>query len=127
MDVAATKRAFQSQNIESPIHVAANGKVALDMLKGRGMPALHPTPHIILIDLNMPEMGGIEFLKELRKDPELKACSVFVMTGQNSEQNVLEAYNLNVAGYIVKPIQYDSFLEAIATLHSFWKLIELPN
>ncbi|RNI22717.1 response regulator [Rufibacter latericius] len=125
-DVASTKRAFHAKGIGNPIHVAPNGKVALDMLQGRNRPALTPTPHIILLDLELPEMGGIEFLKLLRQDPKLKSCSVFVMTGQNSEKNVLEAYDLNVAGYIVKPIKYDSFLEAIATLHSFWNLIELP-
>ncbi len=126
-DVAATKRAFLAQGVESPMHVAANGKIALDMLQGRGTPALHPVPRIIILDLDLPEMGGLEFLKELRKDEKLKSCSVFVMTGQSSEKDVLEAYDLNVAGYIVKPIQYDSFLEAIATLNSFLNLIELPN
>ncbi|ALJ00306.1 response regulator [Rufibacter tibetensis] len=127
VDVATTKRAFQAKGVENPIHVAPNGKVALDMLLGRGMTALSPIPQIILLDLNLPEMGGLEFLKELRKNPQLKACSVFVMTGQGSSQDLLEAYDLNVAGYIVKPLQYSSFVEKIGTLQSFWNLIELPN
>ncbi|KAA3438573.1 response regulator [Rufibacter hautae] len=126
-DVASTRRAFQAQGVESPMHVASNGKIALDMLQGRGRAALNPVPRIIILDLDLPEMGGLEFLKELRKDEQLRSCSVFVMTGQSTEKDVLEAYNLNVAGYIVKPIQYDSFLEAIATLNSFLNLIELPN
>ena len=127
MDVALTKRAFQAQGVENPIHVASNGKVALDMLLGRGTLALSPVPQIILLDLNLPEMGGLEFLKELRMNPQLKSCSVFVMTGQSSTQDLLQAYDLNVAGYIVKPIQYSSFVQKIATLQSFWNLIELPN
>ncbi len=126
-DVDTTKRAFQAQGIENPIHVAHTGKVALEMLQGKGRPALNPTPQIILLDLDLPEMGGIEFLKALRQDPHLKACSVFVMTRQNTQKDILEAYNLNVAGYIIKPINFDSFLEIVATLNSFWNLIELPN
>ncbi|WP_205503268.1 response regulator [Rufibacter psychrotolerans] len=126
-DVDKTKRAFQAQGIENPIHVAGNGKVALDLLQGRGRPALQPTPQIILLDLDLPEMGGLDFLKELRQDPHLKACSVFVISSQNRQNDILDAYNLNVAGFIVKPLQYDSFLDTIATLDSFWNLIELPN
>lgn len=127
MDVATTKRAFLAQGVENPIHVAQNGKIALDMLLGRGRPALWPIPQIILLSLDLPGTGGLEFLKELRNSPQLKACMVFVMTSQGSESDMTEAYELNVAGYIVKPIQYSSFLETIATLHSFWNLIELPN
>lgn len=127
MDVATTKRAFQAQGVDNPIHVAPNGKVALDMLLGRGTSALSPVPRIILLDLNLPEMGGLEFLKEIRRNPVLKSCSVFVMTGTNSTQDLHDAYDLNVAGYIVKPLHYSTFVQKIATLQSFWNLIELPN
>ncbi len=126
-DVASTKRAFLSQGIDNPVHVAPSGKVALDMLQGRGRPALDPIPRIILLDLDLPEMSGLDFLTALRKDPLLKACSVFVITGQSTPKDLLQAYDLNVAGYIVKPIQYTSFVDIIATLNSFWNLIELPN
>lgn len=113
--------------MENPLHVAPNGKVALDMLLGRGMPALSPVPQIILLDLDLPEMTGLDFLTELRKNHFLKACLVFVMTGQGNRQDILHAYELNVAGYILKPFQYASFKETIDTLHSFWSLIELPH
>lgn len=126
-DVASTKRAFHSQGIDNPVHVARNGKVALDMLKGRDLPALNPIPRIILLDLDLPEMGGLAFLAELRKDPLLKACSVFVITGQGSHRDLLQAYDLHVAGFIVKPFQYSSFVDIISTLNTFWNLIELPN
>jgi CheY-like chemotaxis protein len=127
LDVANILRAFKVQGIENPVHVAHDGQSALRLLQSPEMDVLTPLPKIILLDLNLPHMGGLELLKEIRKDVKLKACSVFVMTASVAEKDVLDAYNLNVAGYIQKPIQYESFLEMITTLNSFWDLIELPN
>lgn len=72
-------------------------------------------------------MNGIEFLKEMRKDEELKSISVFVMTTSNDEQDKLEAYNLNVAGYILKPLSFDKFVHAVSVLKDYWKLCEQPE
>ncbi|MBA9079461.1 MULTISPECIES: response regulator [Rufibacter] len=128
LDVANILRAFKAQGIENPVHVAGTGKDALSMLLGTGNTnALVPTPKIILLDLNLPGMGGLDFLKALRQEESLKACSVFVMTASDTTKDVVEAYDLNVAGYLVKPIQYESLLEMISVLNSFWDLIELPN
>jgi len=96
----------------------------LDMLRTPGM--LNPYPKIILLDINMPKMNGLEFLEEVRKDEELKKLSVFVLTTSNADRDRVEAYNLNVAGYIIKPVEMDNFLNAISSLHMYWKLIELP-
>jgi len=76
--------------------------------------------------LNMPKMGGIEFLRELRKIEHLKTISVFVMTTSNEDNDKVEAYNLNVAGYILKPLSMDQFMDVVSTLNSYWKLCEFP-
>ncbi len=87
------KRAFTKNNITNPLYVAGNGLEALDLLRGDG-PNRMPAPRIILLDLNMPRMGGIEFLRELRADPELRGTSVFVMTTSNEDKDKVDAYNL---------------------------------
>jgi len=75
----------------------------------------------------MPRMGGIEFLRELRADAKLKAISVFVMTTSNEEQDKMNAYNLNVAGYILKPLSIESFIASVAMLNNYWMLCEYPD
>lgn len=128
VDIVSIKRAFKAQKIATPLHVATSGTSALNLLRGgNGVLALSPTPKIILLDLKLPGMDGLEFLKELRQDTALCASSVFVMTGSKSMRDVLEAHDLNVAGYILKPISYESVLEMVSILNSFWELIELPN
>ena len=127
LDVENIKRAFKAQGIENKVYVANNGNKALDMLLGLTEDVLSPMPKIIILDLNLPDMGGIEVLQNIRQNKDLRSCSVFVMTSSQDEKDVLSAYDLNVAGYIVKPIQYGSFTETVATLNSFWELIEFPN
>jgi len=121
------KRAFQKSNIQNPLHIAHNGVDALEMLRGtNGFSKINPTPRIILLDINMPKMNGIEFLKELRSDKDLHNISVFVMTTSNSDKDRIDAYEYNVAGYIVKPISFDKFVAAVSILNNFWQLCEQP-
>src|SRR5690349_17997070 len=113
VDVMNVQRAFRKNNIQNPLHVAKNGLMALEMLRGQnGFQRITPSPGIILLDLNMPQMNGIEFLKELRADPELKQISVFVMTTSNDDKDKFEAFNFNVAGYIIKPVSFEKFVSA---------------
>jgi CheY-like chemotaxis protein len=119
--------AFEVLGIENPVHVATTGKEALDMVQGKVKTALSPTPKIILLDLGLPEMCGLRFLEELRKDDKLRPCCVFVITGPGSDQEILKAYDFNVAGFLLKPVNYTSLQEMVATLQSYWDLIELPN
>ncbi len=123
VDVMNVKRAFKKGNISNPLHIANNGIEALEMLRNTSK----PSPRIILLDLNMPKMGGIEFLKELRKDKNLKNISVFVMTTSNEESDKIDAYNLNVAGYILKPLSMNRFIDAVSILNNYWKLCEYPG
>ena len=127
VDVMNVQRAFVKNNITNPLHIAFNGVEALNMLRGsNGKPKLNPAPRIILLDINMPKMYGLEFLRELRNDDDLKSVSVFVMTTSNDDQDKIEAYNLNVAGYILKPLSFEKFVNAVAVLNSYWKLCEQP-
>ncbi|MBK6641684.1 MAG: response regulator [Bacteroidia bacterium] len=127
VDVMNVQRAFKKNNIQNPLYLAKNGLEGLAMLRGTdGQEMIRPRPQIILLDLNMPQMNGLEFLKELRSDPELKSISVFVMTTSKDDKDRFEAYNLNVAGYIIKPVSFEKFVEAVSILDSYWKLCEQP-
>ncbi len=128
IDVMNVKRAFKKNKINNALLFAENGVEALEMLRGEnGKEPIKPIPKIILLDLNMPKMGGIEFLKELRADENLKNISVFVMTTSNEDNDKVEAFKLNVAGYILKPLSFESFVNAVSTLHNYWMLCEYPN
>jgi CheY-like chemotaxis protein len=119
-------RTFKKAKIANPISVAYDGIEALESLRGtNGRPRL-PRPYLILLDLNMPRMDGIEFLKELRKDEELKRSVVFIMTTSDAEEDKVKAYNLGVAGYILKSNPANAFLEATALLDTYWRVVELP-
>lgn len=127
VDVMNVQRAFKKNNIQNPLHVAYNGMEALDMLRGtEGREKIIPTPRLILLDINMPRMNGLEFLRELRKDPVLRSISVIIMTTSNDDKDKFEAYNLNVAGYIVKPVSFEKFVSAVSVLNTYWQLCEMP-
>jgi CheY-like chemotaxis protein len=127
VDVMNVQRAFKKNNIQNPLHVANNGMEALDMLRGtEGREKIIPIPRLILLDINMPRMNGIEFLRELRKDPVLRSISVIIMTTSNDDKDKFEAYNLNVAGYIVKPVSFEKFVGAVSVLNTYWQLCEMP-
>jgi CheY-like chemotaxis protein len=125
IDVMNVKRAFKKNNISNPLHVCGNGVDALEYL--RSINSFIELPRIILLDINMPRMGGIEFLRELRLDDKLKHISVFVMTTSNEEQDKVNAYKLNVAGYILKPLSIESFISSVAMLNNYWMLCEYPD
>lgn len=121
VDVMNIKRAFSKNNIKNELYVAGNGVEALDMLRT----VIEPLPKIIILDINMPKMNGIEFLEKLRADENLKNISVFVMTTSNQDGDKIDAYNLNVAGYILKPLSFDKFVSSVGTLKDFWSLCEM--
>lgn len=123
IDVMNVKRAFKKNSISNPLFVAGNGVEALEALRNHDI----PKPRIILLDLNMPKMGGIEFLENLRGDDMLKDISVIVMTTSNEERDKVDAYRFNVAGYILKPLSMEKFVTAVATLNNYWTLNEFPE
>ena len=122
IDVMNVRRAFAKNKLTNPIHEVQNGLAALALLRSGTL----PTRRLVLLDLNMPKMSGIEFLRELRADPVLRATSVVVLTTSNEERDKVEAYNLNVAGYLLKPVTFPSFVDLMATLNKYWALVEMP-
>lgn len=116
-------RAFKKNNIANPLFVAGNGVEALEQLRSGQIPR---DRRIVLLDLNMPQMNGIEFLRALRSDADLNLTPVVVLTTSNDERDRIEAYNLNVAGYLLKPVTFSNFCEVMATLNKYWALVELP-
>jgi CheY-like chemotaxis protein len=124
VDIINVQRAFIQNKILNPLVVAKNGVEALEMLRSDDVDKAKPNPGIILLDINMPRMGGIEFLKNLRADEKLKSISVFVMTTSSEEQDKVAAYDLNVAGYILKPLSFESFVNVTSVLNSYWGLCE---
>lgn len=123
VDVMNVQRAFRNVEVEHPLWVARDGLEALEMLRGDRVPLERL---IVLLDLNMPRMGGIEFLQEVRTDERLRWLTVVVLTTSDSENDLVEAYNLNVAGYLVKPVTFESFVDLVKRLNSYWTAVELP-
>src|SRR3954467_14700797 len=123
VDVMTVKRAFQKANITNPLFVATNGLEALEILRREELP---PQRRLILLDVDMPKMNGIEFLREVRADPKLQTVSVVVLTTSNEERDRIEAFKLNVAGYLLKPVTFQQFAEVMSTINKYWALMEMP-
>jgi len=122
VDMMTVKRAFKDLKVVNPLVHRVNGEEALEYLRGGDK-----RPCVILLDLNMPKMNGIEFLKVAKVDEKLKTIPVVVLTTSQEEQDIVGSFKLSVAGYIVKPVDYEKFVEAIKTIELYWTLSELPN
>ena len=123
VDVMNVRRAFQKGKITNPLHVAQNGLEALELLRSGTFPRER---RLVLLDLNMPKMNGIEFLRAVRSDPDLSTLSVVVLTTSADERDKVEAWKLNVAGYLLKPVTFTNFVDLMATMNKYWTLVELP-
>lgn len=126
IDVMNVQRAFKKNNIVNPLYLAGDGLEALALLRGSGPIAIPSQRRIVLLDLNMPRMNGLEFLRALREDPELRNITVVVLTTSDDDRDKVEAFNFNVAGYILKPVTFAAFVEVMATLNKYWAINELP-
>lgn len=123
IDAMTVRRAFRDLKLSNPLVHRVNGEDALEYL----MQPDADIPCMILLDLNMPRMNGIEFLKVIKQHDALKRIPVVVLTTSNEECDVLESFRMCVAGYIVKPVDYKKFVEAIKTIDLYWTLSELPE
>src|SRR5215204_4285325 len=121
VDVMNVKRAFEKNRITNPLFIAGDGLQGLELLRSGTFPR---DRRLVLLDLNMPRMNGIEFLREVRKDPELHGTPVVVLTTSNDDRDKIEAFNLNVAGYLLKPVTFTNFVEVMAALNKYWSLVE---
>ena len=128
VDVMAVKRAFKLNKITNPLYVVGDGEKALDFIHHRGEFADDqlPRPSLILLDLNMPRMGGQEFLRLLKSDPEFLDIPVVVLTSSDLPDDVKTSFRYGVAGYLVKPVTFENFAELIKALDMYWTISELP-
>ncbi len=127
VSVLAIKRALKKLKIINPVQVARDGREALDMLKVEMGNAQDLPPYLVTLDLNMPRMNGFEFLEEVRQDPSLHRLVIFVLSTSDAPADVANAYDNNIAGYIVKDNLGDSFVKALDMIDCFSKVVEFPS
>ncbi len=123
IDVMTVRRAFKDLKVTNQLVCVVNGEEALEYLKNES----NKKPCVILLDLNMPKMNGIEFLKVKKENEELKKIPVVALTTSKEAYDIDQSFELGVVGYIVKPVDYKKFVEAIRTIDLYWTLSELPN
>jgi len=122
VDAMTVKRALKDLNVTNRLETASNGEEALAHLRN----GKNGKPCIILLDLNMPKMGGLEFLQVLKQDRLLKRIPVVVLTTSRYEQDKVDSYSMGIAGYMIKPVDYLQFVETMRTIEMYWTLSELP-
>lgn len=122
-DVLIAKKALEELEITNELVHASDGRKALEYLQNGG----HAKTGLILLDLNMPRMTGLEFLEVVKSKEELKFIPVVVLTTSTYKQDIVESFKHGVVGYMVKPIKYEEFVDIVKTIHHFWTLGEQPN
>jgi CheY-like chemotaxis protein len=123
VDRMTVERALKEIKVTNRLDMVQNGEEAVAFLKD----ASNVRPGIILLDLNMPKMNGIEFLKVIKADDDLKRIPVIVLTTSKDERDRVDSFNLGVAGYMLKPVDYLQFVEVVRTIDLYWTLSELPE
>ncbi len=128
VDAENVVRAFKKNKIANPLYITRNGEEALAFLRREGSygePGKAARPGVVLLDLNMPRMNGIEFLRIIKADEDLKSIPVVVLTTSQEENDRLESFKLSVAGYIIKPVDFKNFVRAVEAINAYWTLSEL--
>ena len=121
IDVKALQWAFEKLKIANPLVIARDGVEAWEMLQEL------PRPYLVISDINMPRMNGIELLRKIRANQNTHDAIVFMLTTSNDEQDKIDAYDLNVAGYMLKTDMGTSFTRAISLIDNYWKVVEFPS
>jgi CheY-like chemotaxis protein len=123
VDAMTVKRAMRDLHVTNSVIHSVNGEEAIIYLNDPNM----DKPFVILLDLNMPKMSGIEFLKIIKADENLKTIPVIVLTTSKEKRDVLESFDLGAVGYMVKPVDYGKFVEILSTVMLYWNSSELPR
>lgn len=123
IEAEGIRRAFKKMKIKNPIFRVKNGLEALELLRSDVI----SVPRVVLLDLNMPKMGGLEFLQAIRNDELISDTIIFVFTTSKSEKDMVAAYKKNIAGYIVKSDLDKSLLDLVELLKSYWRAVEMPT
>ena len=130
-DVELTLRALKKQNLANKVHVVRDGAEALDYLFANKIYAnrdINQPPKLVLLDLKLPKVDGLEVLRQIKSDERTKTIPVVVLTSSREEQDMIESYKLGVNSYIVKPVDFDKFLDAVGKLGLYWLLLnEQPS
>ncbi len=128
-DILLTRKAFEQGKISNHLSIARDGKEGVDFLlkQGKYTDVEVPTPDLILLDLNMPKMNGIEFLDYIKNIEQFKKIPVIVLTTSDSDEDVIKSYNLHASSYIKKPVDFNQFVEIIRNLQNYWfNIVKLP-
>jgi CheY-like chemotaxis protein len=127
IDEKAFLRAIDKLRITNPVTVARDGVEAWDILKGNHGKGPFPRPYLLVLDINMPRMNGLELLERIRDDAELHDSIVFMLTTSNDDEDKIEAFDLNVAGYMLKSDVGNSFVKAVELVNNYWRVVEFPG
>lgn len=127
-DVELTLAALDEHNLANEVVVARDGAEALDYLYGRGKFSGHANglPVVVLLDLKMPKVDGLEVLRQMRSDPTIKHVPVVMVTSSREEQDLIRSYQLGVNAYVVKPVDFQKFVESVKEIGMFWAVINEP-
>ncbi len=129
-DILATRRAWKKHHISNPLYIVNDGEECLDFLHRRGKysePWTAPRPGILLLDIRMPKMDGLSVLKHIRQDGQLHRLPVIILTTSRAEEDRLRSYDFGANAYIVKPVGFNNFSDAVRTINLFWQLVDLPE
>lgn len=124
-DEALTLRAFKKNNIFNKITVARDGQQALDYFFGEGA-SERPTPSVVLLDLKLPKIDGLEVLRRLRADPRTHLQPIVILTSSKEERDIATGYNLAANSYIRKPVDFEQFMEAVRQIGLYWLVLNEP-
>jgi CheY-like chemotaxis protein len=127
-DIRMTMRALKEKNLANEVVVVRDGEEALDYLYRRGAFAMRAegNPAMVLLDLKMPKVDGLEVLRTVKGDRTLRTIPVVIMTSSREEQDLIESYNLGVNAYVVKPVDFNQFMEAVKQIGAFWAVMNEP-
>ena len=128
-DVELTLHALRLQNLANDIHVVRDGEEALDFLFCRGpygQRSFESPPRVVLLDLKLPKVDGLEVLRQLKSDPRTKAIPVVILTASREEKDMVNGYHSGVNGYIQKPVDFDKFRETVKQLGLYWLVVNEP-
>jgi len=129
-DITIALRAFKKSKLENEVFVVRDGEETLDYLFRRAPyqdVKKYPAPHLLLLDINMPKMNGLEVLEQLDKHPDLKRLRVMMLTSSKNEEDVVKCYNNGACAYLAKPVDFDDFLKVVEGLNYFWKTVIYSN
>lgn len=125
-DLQLTLRALKKANLANHIEVARDGEEALDFLLSRGSHTNRPygnAPKLVLLDLKLPKVDGLDVLRAIKADEQLRSIPVVILTSSHEQKDIVESYNLGVNSYIVKPVDFEGFMAAVVKLGMYWMLL----